>query len=162
MRISALLAALLCTSLAIAAPPKPLASGLNTPQSVAVGPGGRIFVAVIGELGKDGDGAIMRLDGDKATPFATGLNDPFGIVAFQQLLFATDKDRVLKIDAMGNVDVLAGPDAFPKPPKFLNDITVDPESGLLYITDSDEAGAAVYRVTPRGKVDLIIDRRTYP
>ena len=38
-------------------PPKPLVSGLNHPSAVAVGPTGKIYVALLGNEQKKGDGA---------------------------------------------------------------------------------------------------------
>src|SRR6516165_4613677 len=67
--------------------PKPLVEGLKNPHSICIGPDGRIYVSVMGELQKDGDGAIMSIRDGKALPFATGLDDPKGLVAFQNWLF---------------------------------------------------------------------------
>src|SRR3989442_917427 len=101
--------------------PKPLVSGLKNPESVAVW-NGKIYVSVIGEFDKDGDGAILEIRDGKAIPLATGLDDPKGIVGFQQWLFVADKQRVLRIDGKGKVEVYAAAEAFPTPPRFLNDI----------------------------------------
>jgi glucose/arabinose dehydrogenase len=139
----------------------PLVTGLKNPESVAVGPGGRVYVTVIGEFNKDGDGAVMMIDKGKAVPFAAELNDPKGIVHFGNNLYVTDKDRVLRVDAKGQVTVLAGPDAFPAKPVFLNDIAAD-EGGMLYVSDSGDfkgGGAAIYRVPPKGKVTLVADSK---
>src|SRR5262245_36610096 len=74
--------------------PKPLVSGLKNPESVAVW-NGKIYVSVIGEFDKDGDGAIVEIRDGKAVLLVSGLDDPKGIVAFQQWLFVADKKRVL-------------------------------------------------------------------
>jgi glucose/arabinose dehydrogenase len=140
--------------------PKPFVTGLKNPESAAVGLDGRIYVTEIGEFGKDGDGRVLVIDKDgKAVPFATGLDDPKGMVSFQTSLFVADNKRVVKIDKTGKVTVLADEKAFPTPPMFLNDITADPEVGfdseskqlfhLLYVSDSGDlkgAGGAVYRI----------------
>src|SRR5688572_8840722 len=81
--------------------PKQLATGLKNPESVAVAPNGKVYASVIGEFGKDGDGAIMALEQGKAVPFCQGLDDPKGLAAFQQWLYVADKTKVLKIDAQG-------------------------------------------------------------
>src|SRR5438309_1853945 len=78
--------------------PKPWIEGLTNPESVAVGGDGRVYVSVIGEFGKDGDGAVMVIDKDRAVPFAKGLDDPKGLAAWQQWLFVADKTRVWRID----------------------------------------------------------------
>src|SRR5438067_10586512 len=78
-------------------PAKPLLSGQQNPTSVAVGPDGRVFIAVAGEFDKDGDGAIFVLNKGKAIPFASDLDDPRGIAAFQQSLFVADRQRIWRI-----------------------------------------------------------------
>lgn len=147
-------------------PFKPLISGLHNPESVAVGPDGRIYITVIGEFDKDGDGAVLVLDKDKAVPFATGLDDPKGLSSFQKWLFVADKQRVWRIDVKGKADVYAAAEAFPTPPLNLNDITVDPESGTVYISDSgnkDNKGGAVYRINPKDKkVTVVTDQKRWP
>lgn len=145
--------------------PKPLVTGLKNPESVAVGSDGRVYVSVIGEFGKDGDGAIMVVKDGMAEVFAKGLDDPKGLVAFQNWLFVADKDRVLRIGRDGKVQVFVPAKAFPTPPLFLNDIEVDVESGLLYVSDSGDLegkGGAVYRITPQGKVSLVVDGKQSP
>ena len=87
--------------------PKPLVTGLKNPESVAVGSDGRIYVTEIGEFGKDGDGRVMVIVNGKAVPFATGLDDPKGMVAWQKWLFVTDKKRVWRIDHTGKAKVFA-------------------------------------------------------
>ena len=140
-------------------PPKSLVSGLKNPESVAVGTDGRIYVTEIGEFDKDGDGRVLVIQDGKAVPFATGLDDPKGLVAFQQWLFVADKKRVWRIDKSGKAEEYASEKAFPVPPLFLNDITVD-EAGVLYVSDSgDRAGkrGAVYRFDAEKKATLVLD-----
>ncbi len=146
-------------------PPKPMVTGLKNPESVALGFGGRVFVTEIGEFGKDGDGRVVVVDKTgKITPFATGLDDPKGMVFWQQWLFVTDNKRVWRIDAKGKAAVFAAKEAFPTEPLFLNDIAVD-ERGLLYVSDSGDlkgAGGAIYRIDHKGKVSLIANARKTP
>jgi glucose/arabinose dehydrogenase len=146
-------------------PPKPLVTGLKNPESVVVGPGGRVFVTVIGEFDKDGDGAVLVLDKDMAVPFAAALDDPKGIASHQEWLFVADKTRVWRIDRKGMADVFAAANAFPVPPLFLNDVVVDPETGTLFVSDSGDLkgkGGAIYRISPKGKVDLVTDQKRFP
>src|SRR5436309_1038549 len=82
-------------------PAKPLVTGLNNPQSVVVGPDGKIYVAIAGEPGKDGSGAIMVVDKDKATPFVTGMDNPRGLTTHKQSLFVVDKNAVWRVDVKG-------------------------------------------------------------
>src|SRR5262245_11558852 len=163
-----LFAAFVGRSLA-AEPSKPMVTGLNNPTAVAVGPDGRVYVALMGEPGKDGDGAIVAIVQGKAQPFASGLDDPTGLVTWKDSLYVVDKNRVVKIDRAGKTSVYAAAAAFPTPPQFLNDIAVD-ERGAFYVTDSGETSAgAVFRILPlpprgRGvpKVEKAADITTTP
>ena len=60
--------------------PRVLIKGLKNPESVALDSQGRVFVSVIGEFNTDGDGGVVRIDGGKAVPFASGFDDPKGFV----------------------------------------------------------------------------------
>jgi glucose/arabinose dehydrogenase len=145
--------------------PEPLISGLKNPESVIVGPDGGVYVSIIGEFDKDGDGAVVQIKDGKTIAFATNLNDPKGLAVFQQTMFVADKDTVLKIDKAGKTSVLAGPDAFPTKPKFLNDLVADPESGILYVSDSGDLkgnDGVVYKIDPKGKVTVVTDSKKLP
>jgi glucose/arabinose dehydrogenase len=152
------------TAAAKGATPTTLVEGLKNPESVVVGSDGRIYVSVIGEFDKDGDGGIFVIDKGKAVPFATGLDDPKGLAAWGESLFAADRTRVWRIDRKGKATVFAPEGAFPRPPRFLNDLAVD-EKGTLYVSDSgdfDGEDAAVYSIDPKGKVTLVTDSKRIP
>ena len=119
--------------------PQPLVTGLANPTSAAVGLDNRVYVTVMGEPGKDGDGSVLALDKGRAVPFASGLDDPRGVVAFFDGLFVADRQRVWRIDAKGKADLFAPPNAFPIPPRSLGDIAVDPESGTFFVSDAGDA-----------------------
>ena len=146
--------------------PQPIVSGLKNPESVCLGNGGRIYVTEIGEFGKDGDGQVSVIVDGKAKPFATGLDDPKGIVQFQNDLYVTDKTRVVKVDARGNVRTFTAADQFPSPPQFLNDIALEPERGALFVSDSGDlkgAGGAVFRIDLKsGKTERVVDATSLP
>lgn len=140
-------------ALAQSSVPPPIVSGLKNPESVAVGPGGKVYVSVVGEFDKDGDGSIVVVENGKATPFVTGLNDPKGIAVFAgRVMYVADKNRVMQVDlASKEATELVKAEHFPNPPKFLNDVVVDPESGAIYVSDSGDFqgnGGAVYRIAP--------------
>jgi glucose/arabinose dehydrogenase len=144
--------------------PVPFITGLKNPESVVIGPDRGIYISVIGEFGKDGDGAIMKVVDGKAVPFATGLDDPKGLASSRNWLFAADKDRIWRIDKKGKAEVFVAAKAFPSPPLFLNDLVAD-AFGNLYVSDSGDlkgSGGAIYRVSPKGKVTLITDYKKTP
>lgn len=146
--------------------PKPIVTGMKNPESVCLGADGRMYVTEIGEFDKDGDGLVSVIVDGKAVPFAKGLDDPKGIVAFQNSFYVTDKKRVVRVDAQGNVSVFAAPEKFPTAPLFLNDIAVEPEAGLLFVSDSGDlkgAAGAVYRIDVRsGRITTVADPKTIP
>jgi len=152
------------------------------PESVTRGFNGDLFVTLMGETRKEGDGngRIVRIVGDSVTDFATGFDDPKGIIFTGEHLITADFTRVWKIDSSGRKSLLAGPDAFPHLPAYLNDVALAPDGRSLLITDmgavtkmrnpegqlwpmdSAEAGAIpviarVYRITLDGKVSIAVD-----
>ena len=152
------------------------------PESSVYGFGGKLYVTLMGEtrVKGDGDGGVVVVDGDKVTPFTKGLDDPKGIVFIDNRLITADFDTVWSINAAGEKTVLAGPGAFPKPPIYLNDVTIEPggksilvvdmgdRSGMMnpegkfWPLDSEQAQkiahlGRVYRITLDGKVSVAID-----
>lgn len=137
-------------------------TNLKMPESSVSHPDGRVFITEIGDFGKKGDGKVTVLspDGTLKT-FADGLNDPKGIGLFDDALYVADEDHVVKIDLKGNKTVLAKPSDFQDTPTFLNDIEID-GLGNVFVSDSgDDNGkhAAVYKITPQGKVTQIINAK---
>lgn len=146
--------------------PKKIVDGLTNPESVCLGPDGAVYVTEIGESGKDGDGLVTVIKDGKPQPFAKGLNDPKGIVFHKDAFYLTDKTQVVKVDLQGKTSVLVDATAFPKTPKFLNDIAVDSPRGILLVSDSGNLqgkDGAVYRIDLRDKkVTTIASAETIP
>ncbi len=152
-------------------PLKPLVTGLKNPESACIGPDKRIYVSTIGEFDKDGDGGVMVIEDGKAVPFATGLDDPKGMVWAFNFLYVADKTRIWRIDRKGKATVFVPADKFPVKPIFLNDMEFvsgafpfgPPPS--LYVSDSGKDGkdGAVYRIDIfSGKVTTLVDAKKYP
>ena len=153
-----------------------------TPESVVPGFDGKLYVTLMGtkhEKG-DGDGKVVMVDGDKVSVFTEGLDDPKGIVFAGGKLITTDFDKLWAIDAKGNKTLLAGPEAFPQPPLFLNDVVVEAGGQTILVTDMGDLKAMfgpdgafwpldseqaknltphgrLYRVTLDGKISVAID-----
>jgi glucose/arabinose dehydrogenase len=132
---------------------------LVMPESAIAHPDGRIFVTEIGEFGKPGDGKVTVVHPDGRTEtLVDRLDDPKGIDLFDNQLYVTDIDRVLRIDLKGAVTVLAAPEHFARRPVFLNDIEIDGH-GTVYVSDSgDDAGrgAGVFAIDARGRVTVLL------
>jgi glucose/arabinose dehydrogenase len=143
--------------------PKVIVDGLKNPSSIAVGVDGKTYVTTMGEIGKDGDGAVYLIEGSKAVKFAEGLDDPQGIVTFADWLFVADKKQVWRIDKNGKATVLAATPAFPTEPSSLAAIEAD-EFGNLYVADGDGAksGNTIFRIDPMGKVTIAVDSKRTP
>jgi glucose/arabinose dehydrogenase len=147
------------------AQPVPVVTGLSNPESVAVDVQGNVFVTVIGERDRDGDGGVLKIEQGKAMPFASGLDDPKGMVALDGKLFVADKTRVWRIDGQGKADVFTPASAFPTPPLYLNDMAVNIEDGTFYVSDSGNRqgqGGAVYCITPKGAVSTVLTAQHFP
>lgn len=150
------------------------------PESVTKGWGGAYFVTLMGESRNpgDGDGGIVRVDADGVTPFVTGMHDPKGIVFLDGTLITADFTEVWRIDEKGKKSLLAGPEAFPQPVLYLNDVAVAADGKSVLVTDmgardkiagpdgfwpldSAEAKAVpavgrVYQISLEGKVTEVI------
>ncbi len=155
----------LIPSLAVAAPPKPVATGLKNPAAVVAASDGRVFASVAG--------AVMVVKDGKAEPFVAGFDDPKGLVIYQQWLYVVDKGRVRRVDLKtATADVWADEKDFPKKPIALSDIAAD-ETGTLYVTDAGDnsTGGAIFRIPAkfqkgkapsRGDVTLVADSAKAP
>lgn len=142
-------AMLLAATTAFAQPGKTIVSGLKNPESVATTFDGRVFVSVIGEFDKDGDGYIGLLKDGKVEVFAGGMDDPKGLVTFFQWLFVSDKNKIRRVDLKtGKSEIYVDTKEFPIAPVFLNDVAVD-EAGNLYVSDSGDSkgkDGAIFRI----------------
>lgn len=133
---------------------------LPIPESAALGPDGRYYVSVMGEFGVAGDGRIVAVDPETwaVTTVAEGLDDPKGLAFLGDTLYVTDRTVVRAVSRRGAVRVFVAAEAFPRTPKFLNDLDAD-AAGNLYVSDSGEFEAAdgvVYRIDRRGRPEVLL------
>jgi len=137
-------------------------SGFVSPESVIQDAKGDIYVSEIGEFNKDGDGKVTRISIDgKLSTFASGMDDPKGLIFVGKSLYVADKNRVLKVEPDGKWSVFGSAMAFPQTPIFLNDITSD-ESGNLYVSDSGnlQSGGAIFKIAKDKKITLVLNENT--
>ncbi|MFL5459465.1 MAG: SMP-30/gluconolactonase/LRE family protein [Gemmatimonadales bacterium] len=134
-------------------------TGLKQPESVAIGPGGKVYVSETGEYEKANDGFISLLEGGKLRRFASGLDDPHGIKWYRDHLFVSDNmGMVWRIDAQGNAERFVDATDFPRKITNFNDLEMD-RNGNLYLSDSgdwDGGGGAIYRITQQKKITPVI------
>lgn len=134
-------------------------TGLKQPESVGIGPGGKVYVSETGEYEKANDGYISVLEGNKLRRFATGLDDPHGIKWYKDHLFVSDNmGMVWRIDSQGNVERFVDATDFPRKITNFNDIEIDPD-GNIYISDSGDwegRGGVIYRITQDKKITPVI------
>ena len=131
-------------------------SAIQTPESVYYDPAsGYIFASQINGApdGRDGNGAIVKLNGDGSVvsaTFVTGLNAPKGLRACLGTLWTADLNEVVGVNVTdGAVRTRVSiPDA-----KFLNDVECT-NDGAVYV--SDMMGNRVY-VVKDGSASVFLD-----
>jgi glucose/arabinose dehydrogenase len=118
------------------------------------------------EIGRNGDGRVLAVSRGKATPFATGLDDPRGIVNWENGYYVADRTRVVRIDDHGRATPFATAEMFPSPPRALDDLALEPAQGILYVSDAGDrkgSGGAVYRIDLKSRqISLIVDAKGSP
>ncbi len=139
-RLTAVFSATLLAATSAAAAVRTLDVGV-APESLTRGWDGHYYVTMMGS--RDGndpasttDGEVRRVTADgQISVFATGFDQPKGIVFSGEHLVFADMQTVWKLDQTGAKSALAGPDAFPTPPTFLNDVALDPAGRGVYVTE---------------------------
>ena len=146
-------------ALPLAAQQPEIISGLKQPESVAIGPGGKVYVSETGEYEKANDGYVSVLEGGKLRRFASGLDDPHGIKWYRNHLFVSDNMGIVwRIDSKGNPERFVDATDFPRKITNFNDLEID-SSGNLYISDSGDwegRGGAIFRVAQDKKVTVVL------
>jgi gluconolactonase len=149
----------LASAMPLVAQEPQIITGLKQPESIAIGPGGKVYVSETGEYEKANDGYISILEGNKLRKFATGLDDPHGIKWFKDHLFVSDNmGFVWRIDSQGNVERFVDATDFPRKITNFNDLEIDGD-GNLYVSDSGDwegGGGAIYRITQDKKITTVI------
>lgn len=106
------------------------------PESVARGFGGKLYVTVMNDSLKAGDGLVRVVDGEAVKDFASGFDEPKGIAFTGKYLVVADLLRVWRIDETGAASVLAEAMDFPRPIAFLNDVALEPGGQAVFVVDT--------------------------
>jgi gluconolactonase len=132
-------------------PPVRVIDSIPGPESVAVGPDGAWYVSAFGKFDNGSDGAVYRVDPQTGKPqvYASGLEDPCGLIFLGSTLWAADRKGVYRV-TRGKAELVYPAQEFPRPLHFLNDLAVGP-GGELYVSDTGDSTAnghgAVFRLS---------------
>jgi gluconolactonase len=157
--LSLMPAQLLAQKEASLGPPVRVIDSIPGPESVAVGPDGAWYVSAFGKFDNGSDGAVYRVDPKtgKAEVYATGLEDPCGLIFLGSTLWAADRKGVYRI-TRSKAELVYPAKEFPRPLHFLNDLAVGP-GGELYVSDTGDSTAnghgAVFRLS-QGKRPAVL------
>ncbi len=162
-RILAIACVLAFTTGLFAAESEVIVTGLSSPESVAFGQDGRMYVTQIGKSGVNGDGSLAVIENGKPKIFAKGLDDPKGLVAVGADFYIADKTRVWKVDSTGAASVYAEASAFPVKPLYLNDIEAGPQ-GELYVSDCGKfsSDGVIFCIKPSKEITVVVSQKTAP
>jgi sugar lactone lactonase YvrE len=134
-------------------------TGLKQPESIAIGPGGTVYVSETGEYEKANDGYISILENGQLKRFASGLDDPHGIKWYRDHLFVADNMGIVwRIDSKGNPERFVDATDFPRKVTNFNDLEID-AAGNLYISDSGDwegRGGVIYRIGQDRKISVVL------
>jgi gluconolactonase len=109
------------------------------PESVAVGPDGAWYVSAFGKFDNGADGAVYRVDPKNGTReiYASGLEDPCGVLFVGSTLWVADRKGVYRV-TQGKADLVFPAKVFPRELHFLNDLAPGPD-GSLYVSDTGDS-----------------------
>jgi gluconolactonase len=122
--------------------PLRIIDSIPAPESVAIGPDGAWYVSSFGKFGVKGDGSVYRVDPEKGTRevFATGLEDPCGLLFIGNTLWAADREGIYRV-TRGRIELVYPGRDFPRKLHFLNDLAAG-KGGVFYVSDTGDSTAA--------------------
>jgi gluconolactonase len=129
------------------------------PESVAVGPDGAWYVSAFGKFENGSDGAVYRVDPASGSRqvYASGLEDPCGVIFSGSTLWVADRKGVYRI-TRGKPELIFPAKSFPRQLHFLNDLAAGP-GGELYVSDTGDSTAgghgAVFRLKPGARPEVV-------
>lgn len=158
-RLTLLLALVLSGAMPLGAQEPRIIPGLKQPESIAIGPGQKVYVSETGEYEKANDGYISILESGQLKRFASGLDDPHGIKWYRDHLFVADNMGIVwRIDNKGSPERFVDATDFPRKITNFNDLEIDP-AGNLYLSDSGDwegRGGVIYRIGQDKKISVVL------
>ncbi|SOE19744.1 hypothetical protein SAMN06298216_0246 [Spirosomataceae bacterium TFI 002] len=104
------------------------------PESITKGFNGNYYVTIMN--GKvDGDGEVVEISSNGVKTFATGFDEPKGIVFLDNHLYFSDLTKVWKVDKDGNATIFVQKENFPEEVLYLNDVSLDASSKGIFVAD---------------------------
>ena len=106
----------------------------SNPESITKGFNNNYYVTLMNGSEK-GDGEVAEISANGVKVFATGFNQPKGIVFLENHLYLSDETRIWKVDKEGNASIFINKEHFPKEVLALNDVAVDADKKGIYTAD---------------------------
>ena len=104
------------------------------PESITKGFNDNYYVTLMNGS-EDGDGQVAEISEKGVRVFATGSDEPKGIVFLNGHLYFSDVTRVWKVDKDGKATVFAKKEDFPEEVRYLNDVSIDADGKGIYVAD---------------------------
>ena len=104
------------------------------PESITQGFNDNYYVTLMNGS-EDGDGQVAEISEKGVRVFATGSDEPKGIVFLNGHLYFSDVTRVWKVDKDGKATVFAKKEDFPEEVRYLNDVSIDADGKGIYVAD---------------------------
>ncbi|WP_209404817.1 SMP-30/gluconolactonase/LRE family protein [Pseudozobellia sp. WGM2] len=104
------------------------------PESITKGFNENYYVTLMNGK-EEGDGQVAEISERGVRVFATGSDEPKGIVFLNEHLYFSDVTRVWKVDKDGKATVFAKKEDFPEEVRYLNDVSIDAEGKGIYVAD---------------------------
>lgn len=106
----------------------------NNPESITKGFNNNYYLTLMN--GKEnGDGEVVEISKNGVKVFATGFNQPKGIVFLDNHLYFSDVKRIWKVNKKGEAVVFIDKNQFPKEVLSLNDVSLDADKKGIYVAD---------------------------
>ncbi len=104
------------------------------PESITKGFNSNYYVTIMNGK-EEGDGTLVEISNEGVKVFATGFDEPKGIIFLNDHLYFSDLNLVWKVDKEGHATIFVNKDDFPEAVLYLNDVAVDEKGQGMYVVD---------------------------